>query len=225
MSYFNGPKIVTDGLVLCLDAANSKSYIGSGTTWTDISYNALNGTLTNTPTFTGSFGGGFYFNGTNQYVTTPSFSLTGPYTIIVSAKSATSTWNDYGILCSRRVNSGFVLHPQQSTKDVTCYFTDSAGSSLYGGNLTPADITINHVYAMSTNGSNIHYGYLDDTKPVSNTTAITTGTSTGQAYIAKDSGISRYGNVTIYECLIYNRQLTDGEYLQTYNALKTRFGL
>ena len=41
------PKIVTDGLVLCLDAANTKSYSGSGTTWTDISGKSNNGTLTN----------------------------------------------------------------------------------------------------------------------------------------------------------------------------------
>jgi hypothetical protein len=35
--YANGPKIVTDGLVLCLDAANSKSYPGTGTAWNDLS--------------------------------------------------------------------------------------------------------------------------------------------------------------------------------------------
>jgi hypothetical protein len=33
------PRTITDGLVLCLDAANSKSYPGSGTTWTDLSGN------------------------------------------------------------------------------------------------------------------------------------------------------------------------------------------
>jgi hypothetical protein len=37
MSYANGPRIVTDGLVCCLDAANRKSYPGSGTTWYDLS--------------------------------------------------------------------------------------------------------------------------------------------------------------------------------------------
>ena len=46
-----GPKIVTDGLVLALDAANVKSYPGSGNTWYDLSGNGYNGTLTNSPTF------------------------------------------------------------------------------------------------------------------------------------------------------------------------------
>ena len=58
MSYFNGPKIVSDGLVMCLDAANSKSYISGSSTWNDLSGNGNNGTLVNTPTFTSSFGGG-----------------------------------------------------------------------------------------------------------------------------------------------------------------------
>jgi hypothetical protein len=39
------PRTITDGLVLCLDAANPKSYPGSGTTWTDLSGNGNNGTL------------------------------------------------------------------------------------------------------------------------------------------------------------------------------------
>jgi len=44
---FTGPNIVTEGLVLALDAGNKKSYSGSGTTWTDLSGQENNGTLTN----------------------------------------------------------------------------------------------------------------------------------------------------------------------------------
>ena len=51
MAFRYSPKIVTDGLVLSVDAANKKSYPGSGTTWYDLSGNAINGTLTNGPTF------------------------------------------------------------------------------------------------------------------------------------------------------------------------------
>ena len=47
MGLAHSPSIVTDGLVLCVDAANTKSYPGSGTTWTDISGKGHNGTLTN----------------------------------------------------------------------------------------------------------------------------------------------------------------------------------
>ena len=51
------PKIITDGLVLCLDVADKNSYPGSGTTWTDLSPEGNNGTLNNGPTFDSGVGG------------------------------------------------------------------------------------------------------------------------------------------------------------------------
>ena len=39
MGCSSGPDIIQDGLVLCLDAASKRSYVGSGTTWTDIAAN------------------------------------------------------------------------------------------------------------------------------------------------------------------------------------------
>ena len=56
------PKIVTDGLVFAVDAANKKSYPGSGTTWTDLAGNN-NGTLTNGPTFDSGMGEVLYLMG------------------------------------------------------------------------------------------------------------------------------------------------------------------
>jgi hypothetical protein len=60
------PNIITDGLVLYLDAANTKSYPGSGTVWTDI-VNLANGTLTNGPTFNAANLGSIVFDGVNDY--------------------------------------------------------------------------------------------------------------------------------------------------------------
>ena len=61
------PSIVTDGLVLCLDAANSRSYPKSGTTWSDLA-GSNNGTLTNGPTFDAGNGGSIVFDGSNDYI-------------------------------------------------------------------------------------------------------------------------------------------------------------
>ena len=63
MALNHSPSIVTNGLVLCLDAANTKSYPGSGTTWTDISGNGTSGTLTNGPVFNSANLGYFVFDG------------------------------------------------------------------------------------------------------------------------------------------------------------------
>jgi len=64
------PRAITDGLVLALDAGNTKSYSGSGTTWTD-NVGGNNGTLTNGPYHTkGPFfsSGSVYFDDTSKYL-------------------------------------------------------------------------------------------------------------------------------------------------------------
>ena len=47
MGVFAGPNIVEDGLMLYLDAADPKSYPGSGTSWFDLSGNGRHATLRN----------------------------------------------------------------------------------------------------------------------------------------------------------------------------------
>jgi hypothetical protein len=68
MALSHSPRIVTDGLVLCLDAANKRSYPGAGTTWIDLTANKNNGTLVNGPTFDSANGGSIVFDGTNDRV-------------------------------------------------------------------------------------------------------------------------------------------------------------
>ena len=68
MAGSNGPKIVTNGLVLHLDAADKKSLSGSGATaWNDLSDRSNNFTLYNSPTFNSSYGGELRFDGSNDY--------------------------------------------------------------------------------------------------------------------------------------------------------------
>jgi len=76
-------QLVTDGLVLNLDAAKLDSYPGSGTTWRDISGNNNNGTLTNGPTFSGiGKQAAIVFDGTDDYVTTPYTNPPAPFTFV-----------------------------------------------------------------------------------------------------------------------------------------------
>jgi hypothetical protein len=125
----NSPiKAVNTELVVCLDAGNLKSYVGSGTTWNDLTKNGRNGTLTNGPTFSGANGGTIVFDGTNDYVAvTPmyNFATSNQLTAIIWAKSAVSTWNEYGFLLSKR--DQFVIHPNISTKSVGCYVNTTTG--------------------------------------------------------------------------------------------------
>lgn len=63
--------LVQTGLVLNLDAGATNSYSGSGTTWTDLSGNGNNGTLTNGPTYDANNGGSIVFDGVNDYISVP----------------------------------------------------------------------------------------------------------------------------------------------------------
>ena len=84
MAFNYSPKIVTDGLVLCLDAGNPNSYPGSGNTWTDLSRGRNNGTLTNGPTFDSGNGGSIVFDGSTKRATlTTPFGKSGFTTISI----------------------------------------------------------------------------------------------------------------------------------------------
>ena len=63
-------KIVTDGLVLCLDAADRNSYVSGSSTWRDVA-GSNNGTLTNGPTFSSANGGSLVFDGVDDSVISP----------------------------------------------------------------------------------------------------------------------------------------------------------
>ena len=63
-----GNRIVTDGLIFAVDAANPISYPGSGTTWNDLTLNKNNGTLINGPTFSSANAGSIVFDGVNDEV-------------------------------------------------------------------------------------------------------------------------------------------------------------
>jgi len=89
--------IIQNGLVLNLDAGASTSYPGSGTTWTDLSGNSNNGTLTNGPTYSSSNGGSIVFDGSNDYVevttrnTNLEFQPTQPYSVFCWVYNLSST--------------------------------------------------------------------------------------------------------------------------------------
>ena len=105
MALSHSPKIVTDGLVLCLDAGDGKSYGGSGTTWTDRSVNSNNGTLTNGPTFDSSNGGSIVFDGSNDY-TSFSATKTAECTFAVWAKSNETSTGALGDMLFNAGSSG-----------------------------------------------------------------------------------------------------------------------
>ena len=121
MSSLGGPNIVTNGLVLSLDASNTKSYQSGSTTWFDKSGYGTNGTLTNGPTFSSANGGSIVFDGVNDYINNTvnltqinnianSSSFTFSSTFRLLAMPAVSVANVGGILMKGSYNPSYGLN-------------------------------------------------------------------------------------------------------------------
>ena len=220
------PKVITDGLVLALDAGNTKSYPGSGTTWTDLSGNGNNGTLQNGVGYTADNGGALTFDSSNQFL---NFSFVNPFseTIIVWVKSTTSNWNQFGWISSSRRQNGHIIHPNQNLKSIDFFIYDGSASITLITSVVPSNITIPHMYAYTTNGSNSHKVYFDGQLVGESTASISRASSpSAQTWeVGKDDTFARYGNGSIYNIIRYNRALTAAEIQQNFNALRGRFGI
>ena len=211
------PKMVTDGLVLSLDAANTKSYPKSGTTWTDLSGNSNTGTLTNGPTFSAGNMGSIVFDGTNDYVNISSL-ITGNQSFSWGAwinPTATGTPVLFG-----NVSNGLAM----------ISYWDSANNKVRVGTYGNDRLTSGTAIPPST------WGYTfwtwNGTTLTSYTNGIADGTATGFSFNISNlyttignSVNSQYFTGRIAQTLVYNRALTAAEILQNYNATKNRFGL
>lgn len=226
MSFNYSPKVVKDGLVFCLDAANMKSYPASGNSWFDIGTSNNTCTLQNTPTFSSTNNGIITFDGVNEYGITSNFydfSLTNQLVASVWCKSNVSTWNDYGFILSKR--DQFIIHPTISSKEVVVYVnTTTVGwESIF---YTPTvSITDFNNYVLSYNSGILKIYFNGELKATNTNVGTTLSSSTSPLYVGRDSSLNRYLNGSISNVLIYNKILTDAQVLQNYNAHKTRFNL
>jgi len=221
MSYSNGPRIVNDGLVLYLDAGNSKSYPGSGSTWTDLSGRNNNGTIENSPTYNIANKGAFTFNGTTQRVNcgnSSSLQITsGSIAAWFNADSNNSNFR--GIIAKQNAWGLFVANNVLVTYDWGAPATRST-------NITVGNNTWNYVVMTFTETtgtpSNNAIIYLNG-NPVL-TTTIKHSNHSVVVYVG-EANSNQYFSGKISNASIYNRVLSSSEILQNYNAFKGRFNL
>jgi hypothetical protein len=227
MSGIIGNNIVKDGLVLHLDAADRKSYPGSGTIWYDRSGNRYNGTLTNTPTFSSDSGGIFTFNGTNQFVDLTSTSIASSG----NAARTMLTWIKNSNAGAQRciISTGTAANGQSF--NLVTYIYAKVGVMGYNLDYYPstgANVTDGnwHFVGAVANGSSTTTTYVDGN--LDNTSGTLTYSTTGQNnYIGKAShvGNENYWNGSIAVVYIYNRALSLTEIKQNFNATRRRFNV
>jgi hypothetical protein len=238
MALHHSPRIVTDGLVLCLDAANRKSYSGTGTVWRDLCNNQYQATLKNTPQFNTQNLGNFLLDGTDDYAYVSGqlptvFNFTVSFWIKINTTS-----NHRGIFSIKNSADAadygagnYVIHTVSGG-----YFGMEA-SNLFSGNTSRNNTVINQILSYCTvvcDQSNLQVRYflngaLDGTQTI-------TTTITFNDHNALFLGCRQYsttgennfqnplvGNIYMYQ--YYNRALTPTEIQQNYNATKGRYNL
>ena len=237
MASFSGPNLEVDGLVLCLDAANTNSYPGSGTTWTDISGKGHNGTLTNGPTFSSDNSGIIVFDGSNDTVTisansdfdfgTGDFTIDGFFnksattanlTLVCSENYYATGYNGNWIIRITNANTiAFASYDGKSNEEYTEFSAPTTSGKWY-----------HFAFVREGTGSNeskfyfngVFVGSMTVSKSLSNAgnEGLRIGEDNNWANAFMNGKIS---NVKIYK----GKGLTATEVLQNYNSHKGRFGL
>jgi hypothetical protein len=226
---FAGPEIVEDGLVLALDAGNTKSYPGSGTTWTDLSGNGNNGTLTNGPTYSSSNGGSIVFDGSNDYVSTNYTATFQDFTLCGFVKADNpngKTWED--IIDSYDLDSSdwcrITLYQGKPSLEIDA---NSSRSSVTSSTIATADQWYHIVGVRSgTTGYLYINGILNKQNSVTgNVISADTDSQFFIGNISRPTSLSEGWNGNIAQVSIYNRALTASEIQQNFNATRSRFGI
>jgi hypothetical protein len=231
---FTGPNIVTNGLVLALDAANTKSYPGSGTTWNDVSGNSNNGTLTNGPTFNSANGGSIVFDGVDDYINVPyntvlntpsgaTYEIWFKPTIFTSGEFLNRGTSDSGATPDNPrfyiYNTGQIYF-DWSSPSVDTYAQTTTGAVTMGTwNQIVGIATPNTALRIFANGYETSYSLQIQTLPA------TLPNTSNPIQIGGATWLPRYFTGNIASVKLYNRTLIPSEVLQNYQALKTRFGL
>ena len=223
MGLQHSPRIVTDGLVLCLDAADKNSYPGSGNTWTDLSGNGNNGTLTNmsaTPFDSGN-GGSLVFDGSNDYVDLDNdLSLTNEFTMTCFFKKDTDSVVSFLGRTSESSSSGIKIIFLSNNNLFFRMIGDGPETNFDIGYQTGMNGNWHFVTAVRTS-DNVCKASLDGNSLVTGNSL--TGTFTPNA-VGRNKN-NQYWDGNIASIKVYNRALTPQEIQQNYNATKTRFGL
>jgi hypothetical protein len=222
-----GVNIVTNGLVLYLDASNTKSYVSGSTTWNDVSRSGNNGTLTNGPTFNSGNGGSIVFDGSNQYIKPPNsttLQLTN-FTLSSWVRINVQNIDQFIIDTSTNGGSGFGYSYRIKTDNKIRFWAYDANNALDSTTTISPNIWYN-ILVTYNNTSKIQSIYINGVFNVSNTHTNTFVVSTvTNLQIGGSLVLGGYINGNIAQTSIYNRNLSASEVSQNYNATKSRFGL
>jgi hypothetical protein len=218
MSYNTFTPIVTDGLVLYLDAANTKSYPGTGTSWLDLSKNGNNGTLVGGPTFSSSNLGSIVLDGSDDFILpTNSFgggnwSVSMWVNIVTPIVASPPYYNHYCLIEGESLTTFLAV----TDSSINVYVTPIVNYSFVN-NTGWHNICFTYSGTQITAAvDGVNRGVITITNPLSSNKIRRIGKRD-----AIDTTHPYKGNISNVQ--FYNRALSVSEVLQNYNATKFRY--
>ena len=232
------PAIPTDGITFISDVGSTISYpLDSNRAYTfDPTTNGGYISYDNGTAYVSEYGGGFQFDGVDDvaYCTATSSGfglfLTAAFTWVIICRSNVSTWTGSGGSLSITNNNygdgaGWTIVNGTSNRDVTFYMGNVGSAFTVNiGTITPATVSTPNMYVISSNGTNLHKGYVNNGSPVTSTTSITRAAAQHEIFVGRNGYTSACIRMVSYVQIMYNRQLSDAEVLQLYSAYQGRFG-
>ena len=208
--------IVTDGLVIYLDAANTRSYSGSGTSSNSL-VGGIGATLVNGVGFTSSNNGAFIFDGSNDYINFGNSSAVQQSSGTLSAwAKASSPGGGYrGIIAKQGAYGLFYTDSVLVAYDWAADAPRSTGVNIADN--TWKNVVLTYQSGVS-NGTRI---YINGVSVL--TTTITVLNQTGNLFGGAEANAGQYASCQISLFNMYNRALSATEVLQNYNATKARY--
>jgi hypothetical protein len=223
MSLGHGSSIVRSGLLVHLDAANVKSYPGSGTTWSDLSGNGVDGTLINGPAYDSSNKGGLVFDGIDDHCQF-TFSNKGifviPGTTICAMVYRTRDRTAQTNVISYRFGSGGLLYIGSSNNQIFSYY-NNLSTQGYTSGIFPLNDFAYLTIRLNNNGSITHMTNGENKF----TSDVRTGYNFEEKTQFRFSSDLEYFGGRMFSFQHYNRELTDNEIRQNFEALRGRYGI
>jgi hypothetical protein len=231
-SHYN-PRIVTNGLVLHLDAANPKSYPRTGTTWSDLTDRGNVGTLQNGASFNANNAGSIEFDGINDYVSASAVNVSDiSLEVWVNWSSfSTDVFRHAVVSNAEEDTSGYMLHEATIIPYNRVIFfatvSDGTRNSVTSLSLFSADIWY-HIIATydGTNPTALYVnGRFDNSASVSKGGNIEPTTTAPFLISSTYTNESNLINGKVATVRVYNRVLSIDEIRQNFNATRGRFGV
>jgi len=238
MALYHSPNLVTDGLVLCLDAANVRSYPGSGTSWYDLSGNGYTFTINSSAystsggiahmNFEGSYGSAKRLVGGS--LTDVPNAINGTIMCFSTILNSTSTWRTL----VRGASADHQVIVQSGANNLGMYDNNGAGFMDSGFDIPslPNPYTqfncltwklsqSSPYYSFQYNDNATEYTITNSNATFNNGFCVIGAYHDGSTTITTSS--QYWGKIAVF--FYYNKHLSAQEIAQNYNAIRARFGL